>query len=299
MRKKKIGSIWSRLLLLVLVLAAIFGAYYLGFQRALNEKGRGFENMISSSESGVSPASKGEVKAPIVESAETSQGRLENESSVEGVLGTREERCEEIERDVREFFKYLDERPYVQHLGEGISSYTRFRRILKRLSASPPIPAGEGIDSITLAKNIFHFFRVLDKEDLRLIKEIMRNEGDTLEMNLDLFYRWLMLGNRCPDPKGIRPSLGVLYKYAGFFLNTIGGRAYLFRRPSAVRILVSYYSLLIIHEADKKGINNYGVDVFPYIAPLKEEMSFYPGFLFQKEYLTKLDELTTFYLKRR
>jgi len=118
-------------------------------------------------------------------------------------------------------------------------------------------------------------------------------------MNLELFYKCLMLGDRCPDREQIRPPLDVLYKYAGFFLNTIGGRAYLFRRPMGVRLLISYYCLLIIHEADKRGKNSYGIDIVPEIVPLAKEISIFPDFMFQSEYLHRLTKLQNYYLAKR
>jgi hypothetical protein len=108
-----------------------------------------------------------------------------------------------------------------------------------------------------------------------------------------------MLGDRCPDPEEVRPSLDVLYYYAGFFLNTIGGRAYLFRRALGVRLLCSYYSLLIVHEADKQGKNSYGIDIFPFIAPLGKEILLYPNFHFTNDYILKLNELEKYYIQRR
>nr|NIR13583.1 hypothetical protein [Desulfobacterales bacterium] len=180
-----------------------------------------------------------------------------------------------------------------------MDSYERFKGVMMKLSSEPPVPAGENMDTLIMTRNIYHFYRLLENEDIRLIREIMRNEADSLELNLDIFYKWLMLGDQCPDPEKTRPSLEVLYQYAGFFLNTIGGRAYLYRRPLNVRLLISYYSLLIVHEADKKGKNSYGIDVFPEITPLAREISLYPDFHFQNEYILQLTQLQNYYLKKR
>ncbi|MBW1799420.1 MAG: hypothetical protein JRJ85_01690, partial [Deltaproteobacteria bacterium] len=99
--------------------------------------------------------------------------------------------------------------------------------------------------------------------------------------------------------EGIRRSLDVAYQYAGFLLNTIGGRSYLFRRSVEIRLLMSYYCLLIIHEADKKGKNNYGIDIFPLIVSVAKEISLYPDFHFQDEYLQHLSRISDYYLTRR
>ena len=211
----------------------------------------------------------------------------------------KEDDCNKIENSIQDFFTYLNKERYVRNLEGDMDSYERFKRVMMKLSSEPPVPAGENMDTLIMTRNIYHFYRLLENEDLRLIREIMRNEADSLELNLDIFYKWLMLGDLCPDPNKTRPSLEVLYQYAGFFLNTIGGRAYLYRRPLNVRLLISYYALLIVHEADKKGKNRYGIDVFPEITPLAREISLYPDFHFQNDYILQLTQLQNYYLKRR
>jgi hypothetical protein len=217
----------------------------------------------------------------------------------EGRPSEKEDYCSKIEKGVQDFFTYLNKERYVRNLEAGMDSYERFKGVMMKLSSEPPVPAGENMDTLIMTRNIYHFYRLLESEDIRLIREIMRNEADSLELNLDIFYKWLMLGDQCPDPQKTRPSLEVLYQYAGFFLNTIGGRAYLYRRPLNVRLLISYYSLLIVHEADKMGNNSYGIDVFPEVTPLAREISLYPDFHFQNEYILQLTQLQNYYLKKR
>jgi hypothetical protein len=210
-----------------------------------------------------------------------------------------EDRCREIEDRVQDLLSYLNKEAYVQDLETDTDIHERFETLMEKLSSHPPIPAGEGLDSLTMTKNVYHFYRVLDEDEIRLTKQILKNEAEYLEINLDTFYQWLMPADPCPDLDGIRPPLDVLYQYAGFFLNTIGGRAYLFRRSTPVRLLISYYSLLIIHEADKRGENTYGIDIFPEITRLAREISVYPDFQLQNTYLQQLTELQNYYLERR
>jgi hypothetical protein len=210
-----------------------------------------------------------------------------------------EDYCTKIENEMEEFFHYLDQKPYVKYLDPNRDSYARFKDILKRCSARPPIPAGEGTDPKILIKNLYHFFRVLGRKDLKLISTVMDNEQDSMEYILAMLYRWITLDNRCPDPEDLRPSSSVRYQYAGFFLNTTGGRAYLFRRTQSLRLLANYYCVLIVHDADKKGENSYGIDVLAYISPLKKEIGLYAEFDFQREYLEKLNRIEDFYNKRR
>jgi hypothetical protein len=286
------GRAWWWISILVIAILAILAWYFLGTEqgRRKTEKPTAVER-VPSAKKEPAPEKKPEgtgVKGPVV-SQEIVQQKPES----------KEDYCKRVEKDVRDFFNYLNTRDYVRHIEEGTDSFDHFKKILGRLSAKLPVPAGEGVDSALINENVFYLFRVLEKKDLRLIREIIANESDTLEMNLDIFYRWISLGNRCPDPEGVRPSQEVLYHYAGFFLNTIGGRAYLFRRPLRLRLLGTYYSLLIVHEADKEGRNLYGIDPLPYIAPLVKEIQLYPDLRFRETYLAKLESLDKYYAQRR
>lgn len=205
-------------------------------------------------------------------------------------------RCARIEREVKEFFDYLDQRPYVRRLSSKKSAFACFKEILKELGSTPPVPAGEGRSPEYLIANVYHFFRVLDQKDLRLVREVIRKEQESLEINLETFYKWLM-ATECPDPEGLRPGMDVLYKYTGFLLNTVGGRAYLSRRPPRVRLLVSYYGVLILHEADRRGKNEYGINVSRMITPLAKEIRHYPELRFRNKYLSKLADIMDYYNK--
>lgn len=207
--------------------------------------------------------------------------------------------CSETKENLMEFFRYLDERSYIRHRQPEVGTYERFGRITRKLEQNLPRPAGEGIDPAVIIKNIYHLYRILDWEDVQLIKTVITQEQDTMELNLAMFYQWLCPAEPCPDPDHLRPSQETLYHYAGFFLNTTGGRAYLFRRSLDHRLLATYYCILLLHEADKKGKNHYGIDVSPHIAPLREEIELYPRFQLKNEYLEKLDILNAYYSLRR
>ena len=230
-------------------------------------------------------------KPPLIKAREEGQEEAETK--------TLEHNCSQLENNVLDFFRYLDGKQYVQNLGPEIDIYTRFKRILERMSSNPPIPAGEGEDSRIILQNIYYFYRILDRQDIGLMRRIIRNEKETLEFNLDMFYRWLASGDRCSNTNVLRPSMELLYRYAGFFINTTGGRAYLFRRPPALRLLISYYCILIINGADRAGTNTYGIDIFPYIAQIRDEIQLYPHFHFQSEYIHRLIEIERYYANKR
>ena len=294
MRKKGKSRAWLWILL-VAVLAGVIGYFIISKNSAGPE-----EPLITEKLASV------EIKAPSEEPKNTSV-EVEREAASTGLTeeapapksSPKEDSCAQVEKNITEFFRYLDQKEYVRNPGSKIDTYTHFKKILNRLAARPPVPAGEGTDPTIIIKNVYHFYRVLDRKDLRLIRHIVTKEKETLEFNLEMFYRWVGLGNRCPDPEGVRPSMEMLYKYAGFFINTTGGRACLFRRSSDIRLLVSYYCLLIINEADKKGGNSSGIDILPYIEPIREEILLHTHFQFQSEYINKLDSLKGYYQSRR
>ena len=315
MKKRVKRRFWSPIIILLVLVAAALVAYFL-YQGKERDEGKVEERRAEErkAEERKAEERKAEGKktslgepAPIQEegapklAAKTPPKGVPTlpEGVKEGLPSDKEDYCRKIEKGVEDFFTYLNKERYVRNLKADMDSYERFKRVMTILSSEPPVPAGENMDTLIMTRNIYHFYRLLENEDLRLIREILRNEADSLELNLDLFYKWLMVGDQCPDPEKTRPSLEVLYQYAGFFLNTIGGRAYLYRRPLNVRLLISYYSLLIVHEADKKGKNSYGIDVFPEITPLAREISLYPDFHFQNEYILQLTQLQNYYLKKR
>ncbi|UCF73969.1 MAG: hypothetical protein JSW35_05895 [Deltaproteobacteria bacterium] len=230
------------------------------------------------------------------------QERLEDvlgEKAIEGQAMRVEDECQKMKRELMEFFAYLDKEPYVRELEIGEDTFTRFKKIVHVLSLNPPLPAGEGINYDRIIENIYHFYRVLTLKDLRLIKLIARNEADSMEITLALFYRWLMSGDQCNRDNGLPPSWDAIYRYAGFLVNSIGGRSYLFRRDTRLRLLLSYYCLLIIHEADKRKMNSFGIDITPFLEPLAEEIEHYQLLYFRKEYAGKLIDIKSYYLRKR
>jgi len=288
MKKKDKGRLWWWVSILVIGVAAILAGYFWGMEQGRKE----------AEKPAVEKAPPPKKQAP-PEQAPVAKGPVVIPDIKELTPPDEKTYCERIEQEIQDYFKYLNGKGYVRHLSEGLDTHAQFKAMIRKLSARLPVPAGEGIDSSIINDNIFLFFRVLDKNDFRLIRDILKNEGEDLEPTLDLFYRWSTLGSRCPDPEGIRPSRDVLYHYAGFFLNTIGGRSYLYRRPVGLRLLCSYYSLLILQEADKQGRNSYGIDVLPFIAPLAREIALYPDFRFKQTYLKNLEGMEKEYLRKR
>jgi hypothetical protein len=86
-----------------------------------------------------------------------------------------------------------------------------------------------------------------------------------LEHAMADFYIYYVSGDYCKNDDEPCVSLNTLYEYGGFFLNTLGGKSYLFRRTSAIRCLTDYYAVLILDRANDAEINRYGIDIRPLI----------------------------------
>jgi hypothetical protein len=282
---------------LLVVILAVLG-YYLYTQMAERPK----ETHVAETEtSEPSPPSQ----KPPVDREEKIQAPVEPAAPAEAVEETEEVEaseeldCEQMEEDIADFFRYLDKQPYIQQLEADPDTQTRFRKIVQKLTSHPPVPAGEGTDQRIMIGNLYHLFRTLSRQDIQLIRTVIQHEKDAVEINSRLFYRWLTAGERCPDPENMRPSFEMAYSYAGFFLNTTGGRAYLYRRPTGLRLLLSYYCLSILHEADRKGLNSYGIDTAGFIRPLRDEIIHYPDLQFQRDYVEQLSRMEAYYLHKR
>jgi len=199
--------------------------------------------------------------------------------------------CEDLERQIIAFFSYLDERDYIilQNLEHG--TYDLFKQVVKRLSENLPIVTGETTDIIRLTHNMAHFYRILGKKRIKLIKKILNNENDIFESIMPTFYSFYSSDKCCEeDLKGCPPP-GFLYEYAGFFLNTVAGRNYLLRRDSKIRILTTFYCVLILDTANQEMLNPYGIDIRPYINLSMNDISNQKNLIHQKQYLTKLNSL--------
>jgi len=280
--------------LLLLVIALIAGGSIVFYFRYCGKQGESQPTLQEVEERGTKEVEEGSQQAP--------QDKLDEvlrEKVVESQTMTVEDRCQKMESDLIEFFAYLDELDYVKELRIEKDTFSRFKKILHDLSLHPPLPAGEGLNYDAIIQNIYHFYRALNLKDLKLIRLITKNEADTMEINLAIFYRWLMSGDECGRKKGLPPTLDMQYRYAGFLINSIGGRSYVFRRETRLRLLLSYYCLLIVHEADKRKMNSFGIDIAPFLEPLAEEIGNYQHLYFRKEYAGKLIDLKNYYLRKR
>ncbi len=197
---------------------------------------------------------------------------------------------EDLEQDVIRYCRNLDEREYVKAYKLPDGTYRHFLKILNDLAASPPIVTGESSDPSKLKLNQEHFLRVMGRENVSLFLEILSNEAEMMESTAEMIFDWINKGMETKSPE-IRMTQQEFYLYAAFFLNTLSGKAYLWRRDSKTRILVTYYSILVVDKANRDKANRYNVDIAPAVVQLKDDLVNYRNLSYRGLYLKKLKGL--------
>jgi hypothetical protein len=210
-----------------------------------------------------------------------------------------EDSCLQSAARVSDFFSSLDRRPYIAFYEFEGGSERHFAGLVKKLAAHPPVVVRETDSLFTILQNTAHFYRVLGRDNLFLIKDILESETEIFEPAIADLYRWSLAAGNCgQEPPAIAMPLAGLYEYAGFFLNTLGGQSYLFRRAPLVRTLTKYYSVLIVDRAEEQGLNTHGIDVRPVIDGLIIEMEALRNLASREKYLRTLRNLQGKYQAR-
>lgn len=224
------------------------------------------------------------------------EGKLKEVFGSESAVVKEEEPLdfEDIEQQIKSFFTYLDQQDYVQAYALKGGTYEQFQLILKKMTANLPSITDETASLYNLYRNMAHFFRILGKKRVNLVRDVLQNEDEILESAMQTFYRWATFetGDRVITGQ---PTLKTLYAYSGFFLNTLAGKSYLLRRDSKIRILTTYYSILILDKVNDEKFNSAGIDIRPHIEFLLNDFQTQIGLTYQKQYLAELQELADKY----
>lgn len=194
------------------------------------------------------------------------------------------------------FFEHLDRQNYVRGYAVKGSTLDHFRGIINKLIANPPVVVRETDDLFAILNNMAHLFRILGPKDILLIKDVLTHERELIEPTMALFYKWSEIAPDCADAElDIDLPLAGLYEYAGYFINTLGGQAYLFRRELYLRILIRYYATLIIDRANRVDANRYGIDIRYTLDSLISEIEGNSNLIKRQEYLENLIRLQEIY----
>ena len=233
----------------------------------------------------------------LAEKAELQEGQQIEEPGVPGPAVTdeldnqiekKEKECELLGNKLYNFFIHIDSEEYMKHFALQEPAQTYFIRLAYNLLDNPPVVSRESDDLYTILKNMAHFFRIIGKDNILLIKAILDRERDKIEDVASELYQWMTIGSCQNDRLEFTAPLEKTYEYAGFFLNTMGGRSYLFRRDSRSRLLVNYYSVLIVASANEKGLNRHGINLSLLIPQLIQEIESTSQLIYKENYLDQL-----------
>ncbi|MCK4837959.1 MAG: hypothetical protein KAS94_04100, partial [Desulfobulbaceae bacterium] len=202
----------------------------------------------------------------------------------------------ELDEDIQEFFRYLDSQQYIGSYNLQDGAQVHFKLLIDKLLTNPPIVVRETDSLFTILTNTAHFYRVLGKDNVLMARDIIIREADTLESSFALFDQWSKTGDQCQDAQtNISLPLPKLYEYAGFFLNTLGGQSYLFRRNSHIRLLIKYYCVMVLDRANAEVINRHGIDITLPLESLINEIEIGETMVYKEQYLRTLRELQNKY----
>lgn len=170
------------------------------------------------------------------------------------------------------FYTHLDQQAYMQDFALKEPSKVYFSKLLQKLADNPPVIVRETDNLYTLLHNTAHFFRILGKNNILMIKKIMAAESKSFEQNAGVFYALTAYQDDLKKEYALFIPPQAMSDYAGFFLNTMGGRLYLFRRDSTTRMVVTFYAIMTLDRANIAGNSGHGIDLRPSISALIEEM---------------------------
>ncbi len=193
---------------------------------------------------------------------------------------------------INTFYRHLDQQPYIQDLALQEPSKLYISKLLQKLADKPPTVVRETDNLFTLLSNTAHFYRILGKKNIVIIKKILATENNSLEQNVNALYRLTAQPEELKKEYNLSIPPKVITDYAAFFLNTMGGRLYLFRRDSTTRMVITFYAIMAIDRANSAGNGGHGIDLRPAIPALIEEMENGGRLLqYKEQYLDALYDL--------
>ncbi len=235
---------------------------------------------------------QGETNLPSASGPETIRAATTLLPSSEAIDRKVASQCEKATTTILQFYQHLDRQEYIKSYQLTTSSEEHFITLIHKLLDNPPQVTRETDDLYTILKNTAHFFRVSGKDNILMLKGILDSERGRLEELLADYY-FLVTSPDCTNtPYGKDIEQDSLYEYGCFFINTMGGRLYLFRRDTLSRMVVTYYAILLINQANEQNNNHHGIDLKPAIDMLIVEMEGGGSTLQRQEsYLDRLYEL--------
>jgi hypothetical protein len=207
-------------------------------------------------------------------------------------------KCEELEASLRAFCDAVNRGETWRDHEARQDSWRFFVDVIAAMEQRLPATGGISLQPRVIVENSFYLYRLLGKKRLEILRDLVKDEADVAEPLMGVLYRWLMAGRRCDGSQQQPQQFKAMYHYACFFLNTLGGEAYLIRRESRVRLLTEYYATLIVHDATVRGLNESGLDVRFFLPLLVNEIGTRNDLSHADEYLKTLSNLRAYYAGR-
>lgn len=198
--------------------------------------------------------------------------------------------CAAVEADLARLCGVLDATARFRQAALPGGSCGALKEAAAALSSRPPLLESELSSYSSILSNVFHLFRAVGRERIELLRGALADNGDLAEPMALALYRWAVSRESCA--RSGRPPVrqAVLYDYAGFLLQTLGGQAYLRRRSPEVEALTTFYALLVLDRAQSDGLNRHGIDARPEIRRARTLLAGQP-LVFRERYLAILDEM--------
>ncbi len=196
--------------------------------------------------------------------------------------------CKETADQLHRFFLKIDDQEYIKSFNLQTSLETHFITLIGQLLDNAPVVSRETDDLYTLLTNTAHFFRIIGKNNIILIKTILGKERDQVEDITQNFHHLISIKSCAEEQFKLKTSIEKTYEYAAFFLSTMGGRSYLFRRESRSRLLVNYYAILIVEQANDLELNYHGINLKEYLPFLIQEIENSNQLVYKELYLDNL-----------
>lgn len=201
------------------------------------------------------------------------------------------ETCASITSGMEEFYQHLDSQKKTAE-SSNLSMKQYLQNKAEIIWRNPPIVVRETDNLMNILQNAAHFFRILGEKDVDLLRSLLNKEEDKLEEAMALFYSWSLIEPHCESlQNAIHLPLSGMYEYASFFINTLGGQSYLYRRSHNLRTLVKYYVVLILHRANEDMANRHGIDIRPPLLSALADLEIDRGLMFQNLYIENLHKI--------
>lgn len=198
--------------------------------------------------------------------------------------------CQDIYTSLHTACKHLNQQQYIKAYSPNEPVEAELNRIITKVLNNPPTNSNETADLLSVIRNSSHLFRVLGRKDLSFLKDIITNEHSSIEQHFASLYALATMDKACRDTSAIQFELPLAktYEYAAFFLNTLGGQAYLSRRDPTVRTLAKYYAVLVLDQAASQSMNIYDINLAYHLDSVINDIKSSDFLENQDSYLTTL-----------